>query len=137
MNSYTEVVFSSKTDNWATPQWLFDQLNEEFHFTLDVCADSQNAKCGHYFTREQDGLSQKWEGRVWCNPPYGRTVGNWVKKAAEFVANGGGGGLRLCCSPPELIHDGFTPTYTGKRRFVLLKVAYDSVMQPKMLPSPV
>ena len=135
MNKYTEVVFSSKTDNWATPQWLFDQLNEEFHFTLDVCADSQNAKCGHYFTREQDGLSQKWEGRVWCNPPYGRTVGNWVKKAAEFVANGGG--LRLCCSPPELIHDGFIPTYTGKRRFVLLKVAYDSVMQPKMLPSPV
>lgn len=86
----TSLHFSSKTDNWATPQWLFDQLNEEFHFTLDVCADSQNAKCARYFTREQDGLSEEWAGTVWCNPPYGRTIGLWVKKVAEFVASGGG-----------------------------------------------
>lgn len=86
----TSVHFSSKTDNWSTPQWLFDQLNEEFHFTLDVCADPQNAKCVQYFTREQDGLSKEWDGTVWCNPPYGRTIGLWVKKVVEFVANGGG-----------------------------------------------
>ena len=93
----TSTLFSSKTDNWATPQWLFDQLHAEFHFTLDVCADSENAKCPAYFTREQDGLSRQWSGNVWCNPPYGRTVGLWVKKAAEFVTQGGACGYAAPC----------------------------------------
>lgn len=75
-------LFSSKSDSWSTPQWLFDQLNEEFHFTLDVCADPVNAKCAKFFTPQQDGLSFEWGGVVWCNPPYGRSVSKWVKKAA-------------------------------------------------------
>ena len=82
------VLFSSKTDNWATPQALFDRLNDEFHFTLDVAADETNHKCTEYFTKEQDGLSQKWEGCVWCNPPYGREIFRWVKKAYEEHENG-------------------------------------------------
>lgn len=83
-----DVMFSSKSDNWATPQWLFDQLHAEFDFTLDVCADAQNAKCRSFFSQEQDGLSQVWNGRVWCNPPYGRVIGNWVKKCAEYAQGG-------------------------------------------------
>lgn len=82
----TDVMFSSKTDLWATPQDFFDKLNEEFHFETDVCALPENAKCAHYYTPEQDGLAQEWEGICWCNPPYGREVGKWVKKAAEANA---------------------------------------------------
>ena len=79
----TEVMFSSRTDLWETPQDLFDKLNEEFHFTLDVCALPENAKCESYYTPEIDGLSQKWSGVCWCNPPYGRQIGKWVEKAAR------------------------------------------------------
>ena len=50
-----EVMFSSATDNWATPQDFFDKLNSEFHFDLDVCADEINHKCDKYYTKEQDG----------------------------------------------------------------------------------
>lgn len=79
-----EVMFSSKTDLWGTPQDLFDELDAEFHFDLDVCALPDNAKCKRYYTPEMDGLSQKWGGGCcWCNPPYGRQIGKWVRKAAE------------------------------------------------------
>ena len=76
-----EVMFSSKTDLWETPQDLFDKLDREFHFDLDVCALPENAKCERYYTPVQDGLSQTWTGVCWCNPPYGRQIGKWVRKA--------------------------------------------------------
>ena len=76
-------MFSSKTDLWGTPQDLFDKLDAEFHFDLDVCAMPENAKCEQYYTPEQDGLVQEWTGTCWCNPPYGRQIGKWVKKASE------------------------------------------------------
>ena len=77
----TDVMFSSKTDEWPTPQSLFDELNEEFHFTLDPCSTDENAKCEKHYTKEQDGLAQSWEReRVFCNPPYGREIGKWVEK---------------------------------------------------------
>lgn len=79
----TDVMFSSKTDLWETPQDLFDRLDAEFGFDLDACALPQNAKCAAYYTPEQDGLSQPWDGVVWCNPPYGRNIGKWVQKAHE------------------------------------------------------
>lgn len=85
----TEVMFSSKTDQWATPQWFFDQLNEEFKFTLDPCADEFNHKCDKYFTKKDDGLSQDWGGEVvFCNPPYGREISKWVKKCFDEVHYG-------------------------------------------------
>lgn len=73
-----EVMFSSKTDMWSTPQDFFDKLNDEFHFTLDVCATPWNAKCERYYTPDDDGLSQPWNGVVWCNPPYGRDICKWI-----------------------------------------------------------
>ena len=80
----TKVLFSSKEEKWATPQDFFDKLNDEFHFTLDAAASPDNAKCTNYFTEEQDGLVQSWGGHtVWCNPPYCRKTGLWVKKAYE------------------------------------------------------
>lgn len=80
----TDVMFSSNSNEWATPQEFFDKLNNEFHFTLDPCADNHNAKCNKYFTVEQNGLLQDWKGHtVFCNPPYGKVIGDWVKKAHE------------------------------------------------------
>lgn len=79
-----DLMFSSKTGEWATPQDFFDKLNNEFKFQLDVCADENNHKCARFFTKEQDGLLQEWGGaRVWCNPPYGRGVEEWVKKCSK------------------------------------------------------
>jgi len=90
MGLNTELMFSSKTDQWATPQDFFDKLNKEFNFTLDPCADGSNRKCDKYFTKEQDGLSQNWGGEtVFCNPPYGREIGLWVYKCScENMHNG-------------------------------------------------
>jgi phage N-6-adenine-methyltransferase len=83
-----DLMFSSKTDLWATPQDFFDALDKEFRFETDVCALPENAKCAHYFTPEQDGLAQEWTGVCWCNPPYGRKIGDWAKKAAESAKAG-------------------------------------------------
>ena len=80
----TEVMFSSKTDEWETPKEFFDKLNEEFNFTLDPCATPGNAKCKKYYTVKEDGLKQDWQGEtVFCNPPYGKAIKNWVKKCYE------------------------------------------------------
>ena len=82
-----QAMWSSKTDLWSTPQWLFDKLDSVFHFTLDACATAENAKCEIFYSPEQDGLAQEWSGNVWCNPPYGRQIGKWVQKAFESTAN--------------------------------------------------
>lgn len=79
-----DVMFSSKNEIWETPLDLFNTLNEEFHFTLDPCALPSNAKCANFFTPDDDGLRQNWDGNsVFCNPPYGRVLKQWVKKAFQ------------------------------------------------------
>ncbi len=83
-----EVHFSSNTSEWSTPQATFDALDAEFHFTLDPCASAENAKCERYFTKEDDGLAQTWEGSCFMNPPYGREIGKWVRKAYESSLEG-------------------------------------------------
>lgn len=78
------VHFSSETNEWFTPQDFFESLNKEFNFTLDPCATKENAKCKKFFTMEDDGLTKSWNNEiVFCNPPYGREIGKWVKKASE------------------------------------------------------
>lgn len=79
----TALMFSSATDQWATPQEFFDELDKEFDFAVDVCADATNHKCEAYYDKAADGLSQAWNRTAWCNPPYGREIGKWVAKAAE------------------------------------------------------
>lgn len=80
MNS---VLFSSKTDLWETPKSLFDSLDAVFHFDFDLCALPENAKCPLYYTPDQDSLLQDWSipHTYWCNPPYGRDIHLWIKKA--------------------------------------------------------
>ena len=81
-------MFSSNTDMWATPQDFFDVINKEFNFTVDVCATAENTKCSLFFTPEQDGLKQKWEGACYMNPPYGRSIGKWIQKAYNSSKEG-------------------------------------------------
>jgi phage N-6-adenine-methyltransferase len=81
-------LFSSATDEWETPQFLFDGVNAEFGFDLDVCATPGNAKCKRFFTKEDDGLTQPWSGTCWMNPPYGRAIGRWMQKAYEESQRG-------------------------------------------------
>ena len=85
------ALISSKKMDWCTPQDFFDRLNEEFGFVLDAAATDKTAKCPIYYTPETDGLSQSWDrgGAVFCNPPYGREIGKWVKKAYEEAIGGG------------------------------------------------
>ena len=95
----TDLMFSSKSDDWETPQDLFDRLNAEYGFTLDVCASAGNAKCRLFFSKEQDGLAQDWRGfRCWMNPPYGRSIGLWVGKAHRSF-QGANKGLCVCLLP--------------------------------------
>jgi len=82
-----ELMFSSNDNSWATPQSFFDSLNEEFNFTLDPCATPKTAKCDKFYTKHDDGLSKDWGGEtVFCNPPYGRQIGKWVKKCYKEAA---------------------------------------------------
>lgn len=78
-----KVMFSSNTDQWSTPQDLFDRLDRIYRFETDVCALPENAKCERYFTPQMDGLRQEWTGVCWMNPPYGRKISLWVRKAYE------------------------------------------------------
>jgi len=78
------IHYSSKSNEWETPKKFYEELDAEFNFTLDPCATDDNHKCAKYYTAQQDGLAQSWDNdRVFCNPPYGRVIGHWVKKASE------------------------------------------------------
>jgi site-specific DNA-methyltransferase (adenine-specific) len=78
----SSVHFSSKRDDWSTPQWLFERLDDYFHFTLDPCSSDANTKCRKHFTVAEDGLSRSWKGEaVFMNPPYGKEIGKWMAKA--------------------------------------------------------
>lgn len=84
VNMISTALYSSKTDDWSTPQDLFDTLDAEFDFTLDPCASDANHKCAKYYTAAENGLKQSWAGeRVFCNPPYGRAIKSWVRKCCE------------------------------------------------------
>lgn len=77
----------SQTVEWSTPQDLWESLHDEFHFTVDVAATDENTKLLRYYTEATDGLAQDWTGEiVWCNPPYGKVIADWVKKASESKA---------------------------------------------------
>lgn len=80
-------MFSSASDMWETPTYLFNYLNNKYNFTLDVCATSENAKCENYYTESDNALNKEWSGTCWMNPPYGRQIGRWLQKAYESAIN--------------------------------------------------
>lgn len=87
MVGYTALT-SSQSCEWSTPQDLFNELDKEFKFTVDVCASDDNAKCERYYTKSDNGLRHEWYGTCWMNPPYGRQVGLWIEKAYKASTQG-------------------------------------------------
>ena len=83
-----KVEASEKSIEWGTPPEIFEPLNKEFGFTMDVCATSENAKCKKYISKEENALQQYWTGVCWMNPPFGRYVKNWIEKAKEEAEAG-------------------------------------------------
>ena len=85
----SRTLYSSRSEEWPTPQSFFDTLDEEFRFTLDPCATPRNAKCPAFFTKRQNGLLQDWgHHRVFCNPPYGRFMSDWARKCFDASQHG-------------------------------------------------
>jgi len=103
----TKVHFSSKTDEWATPIDFFAEVISEFGlFDLDPCCTAESAKAPRYFTKETDGLNRHWSGKVWMNPPYGRTIGAWMKKAYESSLSLRIQWLSVWCLPEQIQRGG-------------------------------
>lgn len=89
MNQNTkDTIFSSASEDWATPRVFMRSIHEEFHPTLDVCASAANTTCARFFDKDLDGLTQPWTGVCWMNPPYGRAIGQWLAKAAQSAREG-------------------------------------------------
>ena len=82
------VHFSSEKETWETPQDFFDKQNALHGFTLDVCAQHHSAKCPTYYTVEDDAFVKPWDGVIWMNPPYGRGIIRWMKRAYEASLDG-------------------------------------------------
>ena len=88
-------MFTSDKNYWETPSDFFERLNREFSFNLDVASSHENTKCERYFTELENGLEQDWRGNVFCNPPYGREISQWVKKAYDESLNNTNGVIVL------------------------------------------
>lgn len=106
MNTYPEeaaLPWTAGEDarmDWGTPDWLYEELDQEFHFTLDPCSSDENHKTDRYFTVETDGLAQDWSGDVvFMNPPYGREIKDWMRKAR---AEADLGAVVVCLVPARL-----------------------------------
>ena len=130
----TEGLMSSNTDQWATPKELFDELNDEFEFTLDACASAWNFKHENYFDESQNGLKQEWTGTVWMNPPYGREIGTWMRKAYESALNGA---TVVCLVPARTDTKWFHEyAFKGEVRFLKGRVKFVSHDSNESKPAP-
>lgn len=131
-------MYTSKTPEWATPQKFFDELDREFHFTLDVCATKENAKCKRYYTVKDDGLTASWGNAqnpevCWMNPPYGKVIGDWIKKAYESSR---GGSTVVCLLPARTDTRYFHEYVLGKAeiRFIKGRLKFNEI-SPAPFPS--
>ncbi len=141
MSFWSDVATSSATDEWATPRWLFREIEiteGPFDFDLDVCADAGNAKCPKFYTKEQDGLTQDWlaDGpRCWMNPPYGAAIGAWMAKALEESKRG----CKVTCLVPARTDTAWWHDYAakGRVRFLRGRIAFGDAKNPAPFPSAV
>ena len=130
----TDVMFSSDDMTYETPQYLFNKLNKEFHFTIDVCALPKTAKCEDYYTPEIDGLKQDWKGVCWMNPPYGRQIGIWLKKAYEESLKG----AKIICLIPSRTDTKYWHEYCMKAseiRFIKGRLKFGEATNSAPFPS--
>ena len=130
------VHFSSRTDEWPTPDWLFSLLDQEFRFSLDPCCSDANARCARHFTRREDGLTQDWtRDVVFMNPPYGREIGQWMRKAFESAQ----AGATVVCLVPARTDTAWWHTYAvqGKIRSPRGRLKFGEAAQGAPFPSAV
>lgn len=128
-------MMSSTTDEWATPQDFFDGLNQEFGFGLDVCATAENAKCDAYYTKKQDGLTQAWNEDAavcWMNPPYGRQISAWMKKAYTESRRG----VTVVCLVPARTDTAWWHEYAmrGEIRFIRGRLKFGGLKTAHSFP---
>jgi len=130
-----DVHYSSDSDEWETPQDLFDELNAEFKFDLDVCALPESAKCKRFFSPADDGLAQKWAGVCWMNPPYGQVIGEWMRKAAEAASDG----ATVVCLVPARVDTAWWWDYClfGEIRFLRGRLKFGGAETSAPFPSAV
>lgn len=129
------VHYSSNSVEWETPKDFFDKLNSEFRFTLDVCANAQNAKCKHFYSIEEDGLKKSWKGSCWMNPPYGRKISAWIKKAYESSLSG----ALVVCLIPARTDTSYWHNYVmkGEVRFIRGRLRFGGCKNSAPFPSAV
>lgn len=128
-----DVHFSSATPEWYTPHDFFAGLDAEFNFTLDPCCTHENAKVEKHYTREDDGLSQSWaEEVVFMNPPYGREIGAWMRKAHESAAFG----ATVVCLVPSRTDTAWWHNYAmhGEIRFLRGRLKFGGCENPAPFP---
>lgn len=131
------IHFSSVKHDWSTPWDFFKAQEAEFGpFDLDVCATPENAKCSRFYTREQNGLAQPWTGRCWVNPPFGREIGRWVKKAAEEARHNAD--CVVCLLPARTDtawwHDYVAP-YAARVVFIRGRITFEGAQNSAPFPS--
>jgi site-specific DNA-methyltransferase (adenine-specific) len=128
-------LFTGRTDDWATPQPLFDMLNSEFGFTLDPCASANNHKCARFFTESDNGLLQSWACEtVWMNPPYGTAIGEWMKKAYMESRRG----ATVVCLIPARTDTRYWHSYAMRAheiRFIKGRVTFGDAISNAPFPS--
>lgn len=132
----TSVHFSSRSNEWPTPQWLFNVLDAEFHFTLDPCSTHANTKCVRHFTLAEDGLAQDWSGYVvFMNPPYGRQIRHWMRKAFESAR----AGAVVVCLVPARTDTQWWHDYVmrGEVRFLRGRLKFGDAVSSAPFPSAV
>ena len=111
-------MYTSDSAEWGTPQDLFESLNEKYGpFTLDPCSTDYNAKCVEHFTKVEDGLSREWTGKVFMNPPYGRQIGEWIRKAWNSAALG----ATVCCLLPARTDTAWWHDYCSKGEILFIR----------------
>lgn len=127
-------MMTSSTPEWSTPQDLFDKLNSKYKFTLDPCSTDENAKCEKHFTIGENGLSRDWSKDVtFMNPPYGRQIYAWVKKAYETAIEGG---AVVCLLPARTDTKWFHEFCTkGNIEFIKGRLKFGGQKNPAPFPS--
>jgi len=132
--SINKGLMSSNRADWETPQNLFNELDRQFYFTLDAAANEQNAKHENFYTIEDDALTKAWEGRVWLNPPYGRSIGAWVRKA--YVSGVARAEIVVCLLPARTDTKYFHDTIMLATEIRLIKGRLKFVGAPSAAPFP-
>ncbi len=128
-------LMTSNTDLWSTPRDFFDDYNAIYQFDVDVCATAENALCAKFYSPEDNGLSKEWHGVCWMNPPYGREIGKWMKKAYESSLHG----ATVVCLVPARTDTAWWHDYAmkGNIEFIRGRLKFGSSKNSAPFPSAV